>query len=99
MIIDGKQAAADLRKALAIEVAQLKKEKDITPGLTVVLVGEDPASQVYVRNKVKQTREVGMISNEIKLPAQTTQAQLLEHLDQLNNDNSVHGIFSAVTTT
>ncbi len=92
MIIDGKQAAADLRKALAIEVAQLKNEKDITPGLTVVLVGTDPASQVYVRNKVKQTREVGMISNEIKLPADTTQAQLLDQLEQLNDDNTVHGI-------
>jgi len=92
MIIDGKQAAADLRKTLAIEVEQLKKEKNITPGLTVVLVGEDPASQVYVRNKVKQTREVGMISNEIKLPVETTQAQLLEQLELLNNDNSVHGI-------
>jgi methylenetetrahydrofolate dehydrogenase (NADP+)/methenyltetrahydrofolate cyclohydrolase len=92
MIIDGKQAAADLRKTLAIEVAQLKEEKNITPGLTVVLVGEDPASQVYVRNKVKQTREVGMISNEIKLPADASQAQLLAQLEQLNNDDAVHGI-------
>jgi methylenetetrahydrofolate dehydrogenase (NADP+)/methenyltetrahydrofolate cyclohydrolase len=92
MNIDGKQAAADLRKALAIEVELLKKEKGIIPGLTVVLVGEDPASQVYVRNKVKQTREVGMISNEIKLPVETTQTQLLKQLTQLNSDKSVHGI-------
>ena len=92
MIIDGKQAAADLRKTLAIEVAQLKEDKGIVPGLTVVLVGEDPASQVYVRNKVKQTREVGMISNEIKLPKDATEVQLLEQLRQLNNDEAVHGI-------
>lgn len=92
MIIDGKQAAADLRVRLAEEVELLKKERDITPGLTVVLVGEDPASQVYVRNKVKQTREVGMISNEIKLPAETTEDQLLAQLDELNADAAVHGI-------
>lgn len=92
MIIDGKQAAADLRVDLATEVKQLQLEKNITPSLTVVLVGEDPASQVYVRNKVKQTREVGMISNEIKLPVETTQDELLTILDQLNQDNSVHGI-------
>ncbi|NQY35671.1 MAG: bifunctional methylenetetrahydrofolate dehydrogenase/methenyltetrahydrofolate cyclohydrolase FolD [Alteromonadaceae bacterium] len=92
MNIDGKQTAAELRETLAISVAKLKEEKQIVPGLTVVLVGEDPASQVYVRNKVKQTREVGMISNEIRLPAQTTQAHLLEQLEQLNNDKNVHGI-------
>lgn len=92
MIIDGKQAAAELRAELAGEVKQLKDEKNIIPGLTVVLVGEDPASQVYVRNKVKQTREVGMISNEIKLPAETSQADVLAILDKLNNDESVHGI-------
>lgn len=91
MIIDGKQVAADLRKSLAIEVAELKQQ-GIVPGLTVVLVGEDPASQVYVRNKVKQTTEIGMISNEIKLPAETSQEVLLAQLDKLNNDPAVHGI-------
>lgn len=92
MNIDGKQAAADLRKILAIDVELLKKNRNITPGLTVVLVGEDPASEIYVRNKVKQTREIGMISNEIKLPADTSQAELLALLVQLNNDDNVHGI-------
>ena len=92
MNIDGKQVAADLRKTLAVKVELLKKEQGIVPGLTVVLVGEDPASQIYVRNKVKQTREVGMISNEIKLPVETTQTQLLEELAHLNDDKSVHGI-------
>lgn len=92
MIIDGKKAAADLRVALANEVLDLKKSKGITPSLTVVLVGEDPASQVYVRNKVKQTVEVGMISNEIRLPTTTSQEDLLSQLSILNNDDSVHGI-------
>ncbi len=92
MIIDGKKAAADLRAALAGEVSALKESKGITPSLTVVLVGEDPASQVYVRNKVKQTVEVGMISNEIRLPASASQEELLAQLYLLNNDVSVHGI-------
>jgi methylenetetrahydrofolate dehydrogenase (NADP+)/methenyltetrahydrofolate cyclohydrolase len=92
MIIDGKQAAADLRAALAKEVSALKESKGITPSLTVVLVGEDPASQVYVRNKVKQTTEVGMISNEIRLPVSASQEALLAQLSELNNDNTVHGI-------
>jgi methylenetetrahydrofolate dehydrogenase (NADP+)/methenyltetrahydrofolate cyclohydrolase len=92
MIIDGKQAAADLRKTLTLQVAQLKKDKGIVPGLTVVLVGEDPASEVYVRNKIKQTHDVGMISNEIKLPHDTSQIQLLAELQQLNSDDAVHGI-------
>tara|TARA_R110001592_G_scaffold142666_2_gene364837 strand:- start:206 stop:1066 length:861 start_codon:yes stop_codon:yes gene_type:complete len=92
MIIDGKQAAADLRKTLTLQVAQLKKDKGIVPGLTVVLVGEDPASEIYVRNKIKQTRDVGMISNEIKLPHDNSQIQLLAELQQLNSDDAVHGI-------
>ena len=92
MIIDGKQAAAELRVALSKEVDTLKKSKGITPSLTVVLVGEDPASQVYVRNKVKQTTEVGMISNEIRMPDTTSQEELLAQLLVLNKDDSVHGI-------
>ena len=92
MIIDGKKAAADLRAVLANEVLDFKNSKGIIPSLTVVLVGDDPASQVYVRNKVKQTVEVGMISNEIRLPATTSQKELLSQLSTLNNDDSVHGI-------
>jgi methylenetetrahydrofolate dehydrogenase (NADP+)/methenyltetrahydrofolate cyclohydrolase len=92
MIIDGKQAAAELRAELALQVAALKEAQNITPKLVVILVGEDPASQVYVRNKVKQTKEIGMISEEIRLADTTTQAQLLEHLATLNSDDSVHGI-------
>jgi len=92
MNIDGKAVAQELRQSLAIEVKQLQDERGITPGLTVILVGEDPASQVYVRNKVRQTKEVGMISNEIKMPAETSQQSLLDELDKLNNDPAVHGI-------
>ena len=92
MNIDGKALAQELRDSLAVEVAQLQQERGITPGLTVILVGEDPASQVYVRNKVRQTKEVGMISNEIKLPAETSEQALLDELDKLNNDPAVHGI-------
>jgi methylenetetrahydrofolate dehydrogenase (NADP+)/methenyltetrahydrofolate cyclohydrolase len=92
MNIDGKAVAQELRQSLAIEVEQLKDERGITPGLTVILVGEDPASQVYVRNKVRQTKEVGMISNEIRMSADTSQQALLEELDKLNRDPAVHGI-------
>ena len=92
MNIDGKALAQELRDSLAVEVKQLHDERGITPGLTVILVGEDPASQVYVRNKVRQTKEVGMISNEIRMPAETSQQALLDELDKLNTDPAVHGI-------
>lgn len=92
MIIDGKKAAVDLRVALAKEVLELKNSSGITASLTVVLVGNDPASQVYVRNKIKQTVEVGMISNEIRLPETASQDEVLNQLSLLNNDDSVHGI-------
>ena len=92
MNIDGKALAQELRDTLAVEVKQLKDERGITPGLTVVLVGEDPASQVYVRNKARQTQEIGMISNKIDLPADTSQQALLDQLHRLNSDPTVHGI-------
>jgi methylenetetrahydrofolate dehydrogenase (NADP+)/methenyltetrahydrofolate cyclohydrolase len=91
-IIDGKAFAATVREKVAGHVARLKEEHDITPGLAVVLVGEDPASQVYVRSKGKQTVEVGMNSYEHKLDADTSEADLLALIDKLNNDASVHGI-------
>ncbi|MCV6611254.1 MAG: bifunctional methylenetetrahydrofolate dehydrogenase/methenyltetrahydrofolate cyclohydrolase FolD [Amphritea sp.] len=90
-IIDGKAFAANLRQDIAKEVDALK-EKGITPGLAVVLVGEDPASQVYVRSKGKQTVEVGMSSFSHKLPESTTQEELLNLINKLNNDDSVNGI-------
>jgi 5,10-methylene-tetrahydrofolate dehydrogenase/Methenyl tetrahydrofolate cyclohydrolase len=91
-IIDGKAIAAELRKAVAAEVEALKHEKGVTPGLAVVLVGDDPASQVYVRNKARQTVEAGMKSFEHKLPATTSEAQLLKLIDELNRSRDVHGI-------
>ena len=91
-ILDGKAFAADVRGRVAQHVARLKEEQGLTPGLAVVLVGEDPASQVYVRSKGKMTVEVGMNSYEHKLPADTPEADLLALINQLNTDPAVHGI-------
>ncbi|MBB5515950.1 methylenetetrahydrofolate dehydrogenase (NADP+)/methenyltetrahydrofolate cyclohydrolase [Rubricella aquisinus] len=91
-IIDGKAFAATVREKVAGHVARLKADHGITPGLAVVLVGEDPASQVYVRNKGKQTIEVGMASVEHKLDAGTSEADLLALIAELNADPAIHGI-------
>ena len=91
-VIDGKEIAAEVRKEVAAEVARLVKEHGIKPGLAVVLVGEDPASKVYVANKAKQTVEVGMNSWEHRLPAETSEADLLALVNKLNNDPACHGI-------
>ncbi|MEZ5773076.1 MAG: bifunctional methylenetetrahydrofolate dehydrogenase/methenyltetrahydrofolate cyclohydrolase FolD [Defluviimonas denitrificans] len=91
-IIDGKAFAARVRADVAGHVARLKADHGITPGLAVVLVGEDPASQVYVRSKGKQTVEAGMASFEHKLDAATSEADLLALIDRLNGDPAVHGI-------
>ncbi len=91
-IIDGKAFAAKVRDKVAVHVARLKADHDIQPGLAVVLVGEDPASQVYVRSKGKMTTEVGMNSYEHKLDVDTSEADLLALITQLNNDPAVHGI-------
>lgn len=91
-VIDGKAFAATVRGKVAVHVARLKADHGITPGLAVVLVGEDPASQVYVRSKGKMTLEVGMKSVEHKLDIETPEADLLALIDQLNNDPEIHGI-------
>ncbi|WP_319824577.1 bifunctional methylenetetrahydrofolate dehydrogenase/methenyltetrahydrofolate cyclohydrolase FolD [Thalassovita sp.] len=91
-IIDGKAFAATVREKVAGHVARLKEEHGITPGLAVVLVGEDPASEVYVRSKGKQTVEAGMNSYEHKLSAETSEQDLLSLINQLNDDPAVHGI-------
>jgi methylenetetrahydrofolate dehydrogenase (NADP+)/methenyltetrahydrofolate cyclohydrolase len=91
-VIDGKAFAATIRGKVADHVARLKADHGITPGLAVVLVGEDPASEVYVRNKGKQTVEAGMASFEHKLPADTSEADLLALIARLNADPAVHGI-------
>ncbi len=91
-VIDGKEFAANVRARVAEHVARLKEANGITPGLAVVLVGEDPASEVYVRSKGKSTVEAGMNSYEHKLDADTSEADLLALIDKLNNDPAVHGI-------
>jgi methylenetetrahydrofolate dehydrogenase (NADP+) / methenyltetrahydrofolate cyclohydrolase len=91
-IIDGKRIAAELRARVAGEVARVQREHGFTPGLAVVLVGSDPASQVYVRSKHKQTQEAGMASFEHVLPAEVAQGDLLALIARLNRDPLVHGI-------
>ena len=90
--IDGKAFAIDLRQKVKTHVTRLKETHGITPGLAVVLVGEDPASQVYVKNKGKQTLEVGMNSFEHKLDMTTSEKALLALIEELNSDPKVHGI-------
>jgi len=91
-IIDGKAIASELRARVAEEVARIKRNHSLVPGLAVVLVGNDPASEVYVRSKHKQAQEVGMTSFEHKLPADISQEALLSLIGALNRDPTVHGI-------
>jgi methylenetetrahydrofolate dehydrogenase (NADP+) / methenyltetrahydrofolate cyclohydrolase len=91
-IIDGKTIAAELRSQVASEVARVKHDHGLTPGLAVVLVGNDPASEVYVRSKHTQTQAAGMASFEHKLPADVSQDALLALVARLNRDPAVHGI-------
>ncbi len=91
-IIDGKAEAERLFEETAVEVARLKAEHGLTPGLAVVLVGEDPASQIYVRSKGERSKAAGMHSVTHILPADTSQAELMALVDQLNNDPAIHGI-------
>ena len=91
-IIDGKAFAAGLRARIGEQVGRLKAGHGLTPGLAVVLVGEDPASSVYVKNKAKQTAEAGMNSYKHDLPAETGQAELLALVEKLNDDPAMHGI-------
>ena len=91
-IIDGKVFASDVRAKVAEHVERLKNTHGVTPGLAVVLVGEDPASEVYVAAKHKQTVEVGMASFEHKMPADVSEEDLFALIDDLNLDPSVHGI-------
>jgi methylenetetrahydrofolate dehydrogenase (NADP+) / methenyltetrahydrofolate cyclohydrolase len=91
-IIDGKMIAARLRSRVADEVARIKRDRGLTPGLAVVLVGNDPASEVYVRSKHRETQAAGMASFEHKLPADVSQHELLALIGKLNRDDRVHGI-------
>ena len=91
-LIDGKAIAASVRAEVKANVEQLSARTGIRPGLAVVLVGEDPASQIYVRNKEKAADEVGFLSHRINLPAETEEQELLAVVSRLNADLSVHGI-------
>ena len=91
-IIDGKAIAAGLREAVRAAAADFARRHGIVPGLTVVLVGDDPASEVYVRSKARETTAAGLRSGEVRLPATTTEAELLAVVGHLNADPAVHGI-------
>lgn len=91
-IINGKKVAEHLRKGVAEEVRRLKEERVIVPGLAAVLVGDNLASQIYVRNKRKDCEEVGIYSEEYKLPEETTESDLLALIEKLNRDEKIHGI-------
>ena len=91
-IIDGKQVAAEIRLELAKELAQLKADSGIVPGLAVILLGEDPASKSYVSAKEKACAEIGIYSDDNRLPAETSEAELLALIEQLNQDDRIHGI-------
>ena len=90
-ILDGKMLSQKIKDELKLEVAELKKQ-GINPGLAVILVGDNPASKVYVNSKSKDCIELGMHSEQITLPGETTEAELLELIDKLNNDKSINGI-------
>ena len=92
ILIDGKKAAAELREELKTEVSELKSKYNKIPGLTVILIGEDPPSKIYVRNKEKSANEVGLKSDVIRYPETIEEKIVLEKIDELNNDESVSGI-------
>ena len=91
-LIDGKKVSEDTRAEIAKGVEELKSSSGVTPGLAAVLVGDDPASEIYVRNKRKACEKVGIYSEEHKLPAETTEEELLALVNKLNNDDKIHGI-------
>ena len=91
-IIDGKEFASRLRGKISESVSDLKDSHNIIPGLAVVLVGNDPASEIYVRNKGIQTKEVGMNSYEFKMSEDTSEEELLSKVEELNNNSDVNGI-------
>lgn len=92
IVIDGKAIAAEHRQALTGQIADFKTKTGVTPGLAVILVGDDPASHIYVGNKVKACEKVGIASSEHRLPAHTSKDDLITLIQKLNNDKDIHGI-------
>ena len=92
IIIDGKKTSADIKEELRIETEAFIKETGVTPGLAVVIVGSDPASQVYVRNKCRACETVGFYSEKYEMPEETTEDELIALIEKLNADDKIHGI-------
>ena len=92
IIINGKETSAAFRAELKEEVSQIKNQSGITPGLAVIIVGSDPASKIYVRNKHRACEEIGMLSRVYELPEESTEEELLSLIDTLNADDLIHGI-------
>ncbi len=92
LIIDGNRISKDIRSRIKEDAAQLRAKTGIVPGLAVVLVGEDPASKIYVRRKENACDEAGFLSREFKLPSDTKESELIAIIDELNNDQAIHGI-------
>ncbi|MBR3295292.1 MAG: bifunctional methylenetetrahydrofolate dehydrogenase/methenyltetrahydrofolate cyclohydrolase FolD [Clostridia bacterium] len=91
-LIDGKKISSDIREELKEKIAKLQEEKGVTPGLAVILVGDDPASQVYVRNKERACKETGIYSEVLRLPADITEEQLFSYIDGYNKNDRIHGL-------
>lgn len=91
-IINGKEIAADIRASLRVDVEAMAKARNMRPGLAVIIVGDDPASHVYVRNKIKACEDAGLQSFEVKLPAQAQQAEVAAEIEAFNNNQNIHGI-------
>ncbi len=91
-VLDGKAIAAEIRAKVKDDVARMQRERGITPGLAVILVGDDPASQIYVNSKKRACEEVGIYSRQYRLPADTSQTELLQLIHRLNVDPAIHGI-------
>ena len=92
IIIDGKKTSADIKAEIAKETENFKSKSGITPGLAVIIVGNDPASEVYVRNKCRACEAVGFYSEKYELPENTEESELISLVEKLNNDNKIHGI-------
>ncbi len=94
MIIDGKKISEEILEKVRLEVLSIKENHNIVPGLAVIIVGDNPASKIYVNNKKKACSKVGMYSQEYSLPEDTSQESLLKLIDKLNNDKNIHGILT-----
>ena len=92
MIIDGKKEAANLREEIKNEILEIKKKTNKNPNLTVILIGDFTPSQIYVRNKEKNSKEVGITSNVIKYPKEVSEKEVLDKINELNNDKNISGI-------